>query len=111
MGTCAAGLAPASQAVSFAAFRSIWPFNPLPEVYYDPSSLKDPRSGHASVHAKLVVVDRRWVYVGSANFTQAAYHRNLEAGIRVRDRRLGEVLVTYFDRLVQDGHLRRLRAR
>ena len=92
-------------------FRSIWPFHPLPEVYYDPNSLKEPKSGLASVHAKLVVVDRRWVYVGSANFTQAAYHRNLEAGIRVRDRRLGEVLVTYFDRLVQDGHLRRLGAR
>jgi phosphatidylserine/phosphatidylglycerophosphate/cardiolipin synthase-like enzyme len=92
-------------------FRSIWPFHPLPEVYYDPNSLKNPRSGLASVHAKLVVVDRRWVYLGSANFTRAAFHRNLEAGIRVRDGRLGEVLVTYFDRLIQDGHLRRLGAR
>ena len=91
-------------------FRSIWPFHPLPEVYYDPNTLEDPRSGHASFHAKLVVVDRRWVYLGSANFTRSAFHRNLEAGVRVRDRRLGEVLVTYFDRLVQDGHLRRLGA-
>ncbi len=89
-------------------FRSNWPFHPLPEVYYDPNSLKDPRSGHASVHAKLVVVDRRWVYLSSANFTRSAFHRNLEAGIRVRDRRLGEVLVTYFDRLIQDGYLSRL---
>src|SRR5208337_859619 len=73
-----------------------------------PDALGHPRSGHASVHAKLVVVDRRWVYLGSANFTRSAFHRNLEAGIRVRDRRLGEVLVTYFDRLIQDGYLSRL---
>ena len=91
-------------------FRTCWPFHPLPEVYYDPRSLKGPRSGLASVHAKLVVVDRRWVYLGSANFTRAAFHRNLEAGIRVRDRQLGKVLVTYFDRLVENGHLRRLGA-
>ena len=38
-------------------------------------------------------------------------HRNLEAGIRVRDRGFGEVLVTYFDQLIQDGRLRRLGAR
>jgi len=91
-------------------FRSNWPFHPFPEVYYDPNSLESPRSSLASVHAKLVVVDRWWVYLGSANFTPSAFHRNLEAGIRVRDRRLGEVLVTYFDRLVQNGHLRRLGA-
>ncbi len=92
-------------------FQTCWPFHPLPEVYYDPDSLEDPRSGNASVHAKLIVVDRRWVYLGSANFTRAAFQRNLEAGIRVRDGRLGEVLVTYFDRLIQDGQLRRIGTR
>ncbi len=92
-------------------FRTCWPFHPLPEVYYDPSSLKGPKSGLASVHAKLIVVDRRWVYLGSANFTRAAFQRNLEAGIRMRDRRLAEVLVTYFDRLIQGGQLRRIGTR
>ncbi len=91
--------------------RTNWPFHPLPEVYYDPSSLQGPKSGLASVHAKLIVVDRRWVYLGSANFTQAEFQRNLEAGIRMRDRRLAEVLVTYFDRLIQGGVLRRIGTR
>jgi putative cardiolipin synthase len=104
------GRAAADVVGEFAAefFRTSWPFHPRPQVYYAPDPLEDPTSGLASVHAKLIVVDRRWVYLGSANFTHSAFRRNLEAGLRVRDRRLADGLLSYFDRLIEDGHLRPL---
>ncbi len=67
--------------------RTSWPFDPRPEIYYCPGSLEDQGSGFASVHAKLIVVDRTRIYLGSANFTTAAFQRNMEAGIRLRARR------------------------
>ena len=37
-----------------------------------------------SLHAKCVVVDRSTALVTSANFTEAAQHRNIEAGLLIR---------------------------
>ena len=42
------------------------------------------RPAGASMHAKLLVVDRRTALVGSANLTGAALERNLEAGLLIR---------------------------
>ncbi len=38
-----------------------------------------------SMHAKCVVVDRRRVLVGSANFTRRAQTRNIEVGVLLTD--------------------------
>jgi phosphatidylserine/phosphatidylglycerophosphate/cardiolipin synthase-like enzyme len=92
-------------------FRSSWPFHPRPKIYYAPDPLENAGSGLASVHAKLIVIDRRWVYLGSANFTHSAFRRNLEVGLRVWDRGLAEELVCYFDQLIQSDHLRPLVSR
>lgn len=42
------------------------------------------RPPHASMHAKLLVVDRRVALIGSANLTEAALERNLECGVLIR---------------------------
>jgi len=89
-------------------FRSNWPFDPRPEVYYFPGSLDDRGSGLASVHAKLIVVDRKRVYLGSANFTTAALERNIEAGIRLNSAELGHELTDHFDQMIGSGYLQRL---
>ena len=60
-----------------------WPFEPGP-IYYDPRSLERPGPGRGIVHAKLIVVDEEVLYLGSANFTTAAFERNIEAGVRVK---------------------------
>lgn len=39
------------------------------------------RETDAALHAKVVVADRRWVMIGSANITQAALTKNLECGV------------------------------
>jgi phosphatidylserine/phosphatidylglycerophosphate/cardiolipin synthase-like enzyme len=89
-------------------WRTNWPFDPRPEIYYFPGSLEDQGSGLASVHAKLIVVDMTRVYLGSANFTTAAFHRNLEAGIRLSSPEMGQRLTEYFDQMISSGYLRLL---
>lgn len=42
------------------------------------------RPPHASMHAKLLVVDRSTALVGSANLTEAAMERNIECGVLIR---------------------------
>jgi phosphatidylserine/phosphatidylglycerophosphate/cardiolipin synthase-like enzyme len=48
----------------------------------------------ASVHAKLIVADEATIDLGSANFTTAAFQRNIEAGIRLDSASLGSITST-----------------
>ncbi len=82
-----------------------WPWPELPELYYDPRSLAEYTEGHSSLHAKCVVVDRRVALVTSANFTEAAQHRNIEAGVLVRYKPFVERLVGYLEGLRGSGNL------
>ncbi|HQX53463.1 MAG TPA: phospholipase D-like domain-containing protein, partial [Planctomycetaceae bacterium] len=58
-----------------------WPWTPFPEVYYDPRALETDSKVRASLHAKIVAVDRRKIFITSANFTEAAQQRNIEMGL------------------------------
>jgi len=91
-----------------AAFRSSWPGQRLPEVFYYPRSLSTGPGGRVSLHAKCIVVDDRWAFVTSANFTEAAQERNIEAGVLVEDTALSKALRAQFDALITAGALRRL---
>jgi phosphatidylserine/phosphatidylglycerophosphate/cardiolipin synthase-like enzyme len=83
-------------------FRSRqWPGNRLPELFYDPRSLDVGGGMRASMHAKCMVIDDEEVLVTSANFTEAAQMRNIEAGLRVRDAALAKQLAGHFERLAE----------
>lgn len=82
-----------------------WPWPKIPEVYYDPRSLEQVPELHASLHAKCVVVDRRLAFVTSANFTEAAQHKNIEAGLLVRHAPIAERVAIYFEGLIQSRRL------
>lgn len=70
-----------------------WPFGPqFPEVF----GFVPEEGVFASLHAKCVVVDGRWVLVTSANFTDRGQTRNLEAGVLLDDNRLAGVLEAQF---------------
>lgn len=84
-----------------------WPWQPRPAVYYDARSLLTQSSERASLHAKCVVVDRSVALVTSANFTPAAQHRNIEAGVLIRYRPHVERLMAYFEGLRDTGALTR----
>lgn len=82
-----------------------WPWRPLPDLFYDPRSLSEQREKRSSLHAKCVIVDRRLALVTSANFTEAAQQRNIEAGVVVRHQPFVERLSGYFDALIASGKL------
>jgi len=52
-----------------------------------------------TTHAKLVVVDRRVVILGSSNWNRYAFTEQEQANIELKDEQVGEVFSAYFDRL------------
>lgn len=85
-----------------------WPWKPFPEVYYDPRALHTDSHTRASLHAKVVVVDRVKLFLTSANFTEAAQQRNVEMGLLSHAAYLAEQVAAYFEGLRQSGQLLRL---
>lgn len=85
-----------------------WPWQPFPEVYFDPRALNTDSHTRASLHAKVVVVDRVKLFLTSANFTEAAQQRNIEMGLLSRAVYLAEQVAAYFEGLRQSGYLLRL---
>jgi phosphatidylserine/phosphatidylglycerophosphate/cardiolipin synthase-like enzyme len=84
----------------------VWPGHRLPDLFYDPRSLEIEGQKRAVLHAKAIVIDERWTLLTSANFTEAAHERNIEAGVVIDDTRLAERVVRQFDHFVDAGVLR-----
>jgi phosphatidylserine/phosphatidylglycerophosphate/cardiolipin synthase-like enzyme len=76
-----------------------WPGARLPEVFYDPRALAERWEDRASLHAKCVIVDRCTAIVTSANFTEAAQRKNIEAGVLIRYEPFVTRLHNYFEGL------------
>jgi phosphatidylserine/phosphatidylglycerophosphate/cardiolipin synthase-like enzyme len=88
--------------------RDNWPRDvPIPPIYYDPEGRKVGEK-RTTLHAKCVVVDDRWALVTSANFTEAAQERNIEAGVLLDHPKLAESLRGRFRALRESGRLRRM---
>lgn len=85
-------------------WKKDWPGARRPAVFYDPRSL-DPAAdadGEGGVlHAKAVVADDESVFVTSANLTEAAFDRNIEMGIVLRDRPLALSVSGRFRALIE----------
>jgi len=88
--------------------RDIWPWEPLPDVYYDPRSLAGADDATACLHAKCVVVDDERAFVTSANLTEAAQSRNIEAGVLLEDAVFARTLRRQFESLINRGVVKRL---
>lgn len=88
--------------------KEIWPWEPLPEVYFDPRSLEASGEESACLHAKCVVVDDARAFVTSANLTEAAHGRNIEAGVLLNDQVFARSLRRQFESLIDRGYVRRL---
>jgi phosphatidylserine/phosphatidylglycerophosphate/cardiolipin synthase-like enzyme len=86
-------------------FKKQWPGDNKPQLYFDPRSLLMDRAKRAVMHAKCIIVDKSVALVSSANLTEAALCRNIEAGFVVRDELVVARLQRNFEVLVQKGHL------
>ena len=90
-------------------FRSnIWPGERLPEVFYDPRSLAPGFGPRACLHAKCIIIDDAKVFITSANFTEAAHKRNLEAGILLNNSEVARAMRNQFESLLKAKLLRLL---
>ncbi|MBD2457062.1 phospholipase [Nostoc sp. FACHB-87] len=88
--------------------QEIWTGQRLPEVFYDPRSLAPGAGTKACLHAKCVVVDEERLLVTSANFTEAAHERNIEAGVLIDDPVAAKGMRSQFETLVAKNILRRV---
>jgi phosphatidylserine/phosphatidylglycerophosphate/cardiolipin synthase-like enzyme len=75
----------------------------LPELYYDGRSLTTTADNPISLHAKCIVIDEREVFISSANFSEAAQHRNIEVGVLVRSATLARQATEFFDGMIRSG--------
>jgi phosphatidylserine/phosphatidylglycerophosphate/cardiolipin synthase-like enzyme len=84
-------------------FRYNWPWQKKPEIYYDPRAVNSDNSEKAVLHAKCIVKDSAELYIGSANFSEAAHSRNIEAGVLIKSIDLAKKLERHFLSLVEAG--------
>jgi len=54
-----------------------------------------------TTHSKIVVIDSRYSFIGSHNFTHAALAYNNELSLLVDDTRIAESLIHYIDKIVK----------
>ncbi len=86
-------------------FARDWPWRRRPSVYYDPRSLNLTDIPKSVLHAKCIVVDDIRAFVTSANLTEAAQYRNIEAGVLLNDSHLAARLAMQFRRLRESASL------
>jgi hypothetical protein len=89
--------------------KDIWPWERVPKIYYDPRSLNSSGEDSACLHAKCVVVDDARALVTSANLTEAAQERNIEAGVLLEDTLFAQSLRRQFESLIDKGYVRELK--
>lgn len=89
-------------------FRAkVWPGERLPEIFYDPRALEGGSVSRAVLHAKCIVIDEVRAFVTSANLTEAAQERNIEAGLLIADAVVARALRMQFEALAESGLLKR----
>jgi phosphatidylserine/phosphatidylglycerophosphate/cardiolipin synthase-like enzyme len=86
-----------------------WAGHRAPELWHDPRVFKpEPGAKPGVMHAKVVIVDLAAALITSANFTEAAQSRNIEAGVLLRQPRQVRRLRDYFEGLIDEGKLARI---
>ncbi|AFY66693.1 DISARM system phospholipase D-like protein DrmC [Geitlerinema sp. PCC 7407] len=88
--------------------QHVWSGCQLPEIFYDPRSLELSTQTNACLHAKCIIIDEEKAFITSANFTEAAHQRNIEAGVLVRDQITARAILSQFEMLVTQGILYRV---
>lgn len=85
--------------------EKVFTWEPRPAVYYDRRALEPGHGARACLHAKVIVRDGTQTLITSANLTEAAQERNVEAGVLIDDAAFARGVVGQFERLVAAGVL------
>ncbi len=86
--------------------RTQWSGRRYPRVLYDQRALSSSPGPRACLHAKCLIVDDERALVTSANFTEAAMDRNIEAGLLVDDAGFAGRLRAQFDALERSEYIK-----
>ncbi len=90
--------------------KNHWAGSAIPEFWHDDRNFHESEPAKRGImHAKVVVIDSAAALVTSANFTAAAHHRNIEAGILIRHLTQVRTIRNYFDSLIATKQLVPLR--
>lgn len=84
---------------------TVFTWEPRPAVYFDRRALEPGHGPRACLHAKVIVRDEVQTLLTSANLTEAAQERNVEAGVLIEDGAFARGVVSQFDRLRAAGVL------
>ena len=76
-----------------------WPGRRYPRILYDQRALSPSSGPRACLHAECLIIDDERALVTSANFTEAAMDRNVEAGVLAADAGFAARLRAQFDAL------------
>jgi cardiolipin synthase len=78
--------------------KNAWCFKMLKEagvdVYYDNLT--------TYTHAKVIVIDKKIVIMGSANWSENAFNKNIETNVLIRSRELANEILEYFEKIKID---------
>ena len=85
--------------------QKVFTWEPRPRVFYDRRALEPGHGPRACLHAKVIVCDDVQTLITSANLTEAAQERNVEAGVLIDDAAFARGVVGQFERLVAAGVL------
>lgn len=85
--------------------ESVFTWEPRPRVFYDRRALEPGHGPRACLHAKVIVQDELQSLITSANLTEAAQERNIEAGVLIQDAAFARGVVGQFEKLVGAGVL------
>jgi putative cardiolipin synthase len=66
------------------------------------------RYGNYSLHAKMFVLDRKRLFIGSMNFDQRSMHLNTEIGLIIDSPLLAQQMATRFEAMVKPANAYRL---
>lgn len=89
--------------------NNLWQGKRLPDVFYDSRGFSDNNPYQRScLHAKFIIADHQKVFLTSANFTEAAHQRNIEAGIIFDDRIIALKIINQVNLLINDKILVKL---
>jgi putative cardiolipin synthase len=67
-------------------------------------SLKSASSGQFALHAKVFILDRRYVFLGSMNFDRRSLRLNTEIGMLIDSPELANQIIKRFDAIAQPAN-------
>lgn len=75
-----------------------------PDTRGSGGSLSNPSGGQFALHAKVFVLDRRWVFVGSMNFDRRSLRLNTELGVLIDSPELARQVTARFNAIAQPAN-------